>query len=240
MGAVIQAENNTYRVVLIKTIENEEIIYYRCVNLVTYQPIDIPAYRIFDAIVQGKIDIINTEIRHNKICIVNDDGYESVDDIIIIDEFDNEVPNLYEFCLHRGDKGAKIISRYSQNNIYSLSNYKIDSTYKLEWECEEGHKLRLSFATYYGIGCKCPICEAKKLNKALSFYLWCQITGNIGLLKSYDDAAELNNKDSKRIAWNSKKRVYFRVKDEICEGRLDRVIGGLDELPFGVINLTKY
>ena len=241
--SVINSDKNKYRVVMVKTVDNMEPVFYRVVNLSTYTTEDIPAYRILDEIVTKKKNIINIKSLNNKVYIVDDDGYESMDQVIVVDVLDKEVQDLHDWALSNGDIGSEIISRYdSKKNHYSLSNTRIDSTKKLGFTCDNGHTLFCEFSTYFSTGCSCPMCEAANDNKVLSLRYWCRLTHNFDILNYYDEAGELNDKDSRNIPWNSRKEVSFKYNDEVITARLDEVTSGNKKLAFKdlvVINLSK-
>ena len=239
---MVRSSKNKYKIVLIKTIENMEPIYYKLVDLGNYMTVDIPAYRFLDVIVNDKYNITNIKLNNNQVVIIDGDGYESTDEVILIDEFDTEIPNLYEFCLMHGEKGSDIINRYSvEFNSFSLSNYKIDSEEKLAWTCENNHTIYCSFATYFGVNGACPICEAKRQNSVVSLRYWCNLTNNQQLLRAYEDAGELNIKNARDIAFNSAKEVIFNIDGENIRKRLSDITVQGQELPFAVkvINLTR-
>ena len=205
---------DTWRIVLVKTIDNKEPIYYRIVNLKTYETEDVPAYRLLDEIIKNKKDIINLSCSNNAIVIINEDGYEDTTELLRIDEFDDEVPNLLYWSLSNNEIGSDIIKRFDlDKNAFSPSNYKINSSKKIAWTCEKGHTIYCGFPTYYSTKCSCPICEAEKSGKMLSFRTWARLTNNLELLKQYDEA-ENNKKYSSEIGWKQRNRVWFRKNDE--------------------------
>ena len=217
MGNIVTQDENLYRVVLVKTIDNTEPIYYRLVKLSDYSIEDIPAHRIMDEIVKGKV-IENIRCENNKLYIVNENGYDSVDDVILLDEFDKHRPNAYDWAMTKGTRGKQLIEHYSvSKNNRALSSYEIDSHTKLAWTCDEGHTIYSGLATYFGTGCKCPLCETKNNSNTMSLRYWCNITNHLDILRAYDGAGTDNNKDSEHRAWNSKKKVWFRGKNNEME-----------------------
>lgn len=239
---IINSDELTYKIVLIMTIDNKEPIYYRLVNLGNYHTEEIPAYRIFDEIVNKGKKIVNARIEHNKLVIVDEDGYDSTKDVIIIDIFDKEVDDIYSWALSNGSRGTEIIQRYDTNNRFSLSNASIGSKEKLAWTCDKGHTIYCGFATYFATNCDCPMCLANDSNGVLSLRYWSRLAKRTDILDRYEEAGMLNKMTSREIAWNSRKLVKFKNGDEIIEAKLDEVTNGDIELKFkgkSKINLTK-
>ena len=54
MKKVTNEDKNRWKIVLIKTIENREPIYYRVVNLYDYSIKTIPAYRILEDLIRHR------------------------------------------------------------------------------------------------------------------------------------------------------------------------------------------
>lgn len=79
------------KVILLKTIDNVQVVYYRVLNLDTFETMDIPAYRIMDEIVNNRLNIVNVTCTNNQLHIINEDGYNSIEDVITTDEFDSSV-----------------------------------------------------------------------------------------------------------------------------------------------------
>lgn len=237
-------EANNWKIVLIKTIENKEPIYYRVANLLTYEVEDIPAYRILDEVINKRKNIINLSCENNQIVVVNEDGYWSLDEVVNIDEFDTEIPDIMEFELRQGEE-SELLKRYdSDKNLFSPSNYKIDSTTKIAWTCDKEHTIKCSFPVFFSTKCKCPICEMEKQEKKLSLKYWANITDNLDILREYEDAS--SNKDfSDEISWNSKKKVSFNRNGEEVQEVLSNITVKKMEPPFSeknkkqLINLTK-
>jgi hypothetical protein len=214
MANIAKQDNNLYRVVLVKTIDNTEPIYYRLVKLSDYSIEDIPAYRIMDEIISKGKHIENIRCENNKLYILDDDNYVSTLGVVTLDEFDKRRPNAYDWAMGQGELGKKLIKSYSvEFNTRVLSSYEIDSHAKMAWTCSEGHTIWCGLPTFFGTGCKCPLCEAKNNKDTMSLKYWCNITNNREILKAYDGAGVENNKDSEHIAWNSRKKVKFRGSD---------------------------
>lgn len=209
--------NDAYKVVMIKMIEEVEPVYYRVVNLSNYETEDIPAYRLVDEIINNKRNIINVKCENNTIVIIDSDGYKSTKEVIIVDEFDTEVPDLYDWALsNSGELGNKIINTFDiDKNAFSMSNFKINSNKKIAWTCNKGHTIYCDFPTYFSTNCDCLIC---KNGKILSFDYWCKITNNESLLEYYDNAGDKNELYSTEIYWKSSKKVVF------SKGNLEQVI----------------
>ena len=243
-NTIINSDKNNYRIVLAKTIEMQEPIYYRIVDLSSYTTSEIPAYRLLDEIITNNKHIVNIRCENNKIYIIDEDGYDSAREVVLIDEFDTEIQDIYDFALSHGDIGSTIIKRYSaEKNRYSMSNYRVDSNEQLAWTCEAGHTIYSDFATYFGTKCNCPICDAQSNGKVMSLKYWARITHNNSIVESYDEACELNNKDSRHRAWNSRKIVTFKKGNQVIEERLCDITSGLKKLQFNEdkvhINLTR-
>ena len=81
MKAVTDKSNNIWKVIMIKTIDGVEPVYYRLVNLYTYDIVTIPAYRLLDEIINEKKNIINIKCTHNIPVIIDENGYISLDEI---------------------------------------------------------------------------------------------------------------------------------------------------------------
>lgn len=236
---IVNITNNKWKVVLIKTIEYIEPIYYRLANLDTLETIDVPAYRILDEIINNKRDIVNIECNNNKIVIVNEDGYVDNSEVIVIDDFDEEIPNIYDWTMDNKDIGTKIISRFSdEKNLLSPSNSKISSRKRLYWTCDKGHTIRAGFATYFSTGCKCPICELQKQGKAMSLQYWSTITHNEQIVDMYN-ASDKNSYCSNNIAWNSSRKVWFKRNDEEVQVSLSDITVKKLEIPFSKNNSAK-
>lgn len=230
--SITNINKNTWKVILIKTIEDKEPIYYRLVNLYDYREVDIPAYRILDELVNNKKDIINIRSKNNKVHIINEDGYESTSDIIVVDEFDKEIPNLFEWSLRNDFIGSEVISRFDvKKNIEAPSNIKLHTHSKIYWTCKNNHTIRCGVAAYIGMGCKCPICEMEKQGETPSLSYWAHLTDNTDILKEYDNAE--NNKElSKDIGWKARRKVWFRREEEEVQEYLNNITVKGMEVPF--------
>ena len=57
--------------ILLKTIDNVQVVYYRVLNLDTFETMDIPAYRIMDEIVNNGLNIVNVTCTNNQLHIIN-------------------------------------------------------------------------------------------------------------------------------------------------------------------------
>lgn len=244
MRKIIDGEHNKWKVVLVKTIENMEPMYYRIVNLYTYDIKVIPAYRIFDAVLNQGLNIINLKCENNKPILIDEDGYASTEGVIVIDLFDEEIPNIMDWCLQNNEMGNLIMSKYdSEKNTFSPSNYRIDSRDKIAWTCENKHTIRCGFPTFFSTKAKCPICELEANGETLSLAYWTNITGNRELLNMYDSSSE-NTDLSCKINYKAHKRVFFRdteTDEEIAESLYEITVEG-KELPFKnkrVVNLKR-
>lgn len=209
MKKIINEEQNKWKIVLVKTIDNVEPVYYRVVNLINYDIKTIPAYRIFDAVFNDGLNIINLKCENNKPVLIDDSGYASTDGIIVIDEFDDEVPNIWDWCLQNSGIGNHILNKYdSVKNPFSPENFRIDSTEKLAWTCKNGHTIRCGFPTYFSTSGRCPICELEERGETPSLAYWAKLTGNKEILNMYDAAS--NNTDlSSKINYRTPKMVWF-------------------------------
>lgn len=213
MKRIINEEQNKWKIVLVKTIDNIEPVYYRVANLVTYDIVTIPAYRIFDAVFNNGMNIINLKCENNKAVLIDESGYASTDGVIVIDEFDAEIPNIWDWCLQNGELGNIVLSSYnSEENAFSPENFRIDSDEKLAWTCKNGHTIRCGFPTYFSTLCKCPICEAEGNGEIPSLAYWAKVTGNKDTLSMYETATD-NMDLSTKISYKTTKKVWFRDKD---------------------------
>ena len=178
-------------------------------------------------------------MKNNNIYIIDEDGYESLNEIIVVDEFDKEPVTLLEWSLRNGEIGSAMLSKFDDiKNDFSPSNYRIKDNTKIAWTCEKGHTIRCGIATYFSTKCRCPICEMEELGETPSLKLWAQLTGNLDILKAYDLAD--NNLDSDEIKWRSTKEVSFKQDTTEIRMRLNKVTSTEMILPFNrVINLSK-
>lgn len=224
-------DNQAYKIVMIKMIEEVEPVYYRVVNLSNYETEDVPAYRLIDDIINHKRNIINVQCENNSIVIVNSEGYKSTDEIIIVDEFDNEIPNLYDWALSNNNGiGNKVISTFDvDKNGFSMSNFKVNSKKKIAWTCEKGHTVFCGFPTYFSTGCECFIC---KNGKTLSLDYWCKVTNNEKILEYYDNAGDKNELYSTDIYWKSTKEVVFSDRENEQTACLADITSGKVKLNF--------
>jgi len=239
MQKIRHIADNIWKIVLVKTIDDTEPIYYRLVNLKTYQTIDVPAYRILDEVINNKKVIKNLICKNNSISIVNDDGYECTDELIKIDEFDKEVPDLLEWSIQHGDLGVQILNRFdTDKNILSPSNISISSSRQIAWTCERGHTIYCEFSVYFSTKCNCPVCEAERNDAMLSLKTWACLTQNKDILNDYD-AAENNKIYSHDIGWKQRNKVWFRRNDEEVSECLYNVTVKNIEPPFSEKNRKK-
>lgn len=239
----IQDKNiKKWKVVLIKTIDDKEPIYYRLVNLYDYSVENIPAYRLLDEIINNKKDIINVKCKNNSVIIVDKDGYENVSEVIIVDEFDKEVINLYDWALSHDKMGYELLARFdSRKNTFSPSNFKVDSMDKIAWTCKNKHTIVCGFQAYLSNSCSCPICEMEKNGDTPSLSYWAHITDNLDILKEYDQAD--NNKEySTSISWKSRKKVFFKKDGEEVQACLYNITVKGQKPPYSnndAVNLSK-
>lgn len=207
---VINIDANDWLITFLKTVNNDHPVYYRLTNMRNYKTMEVAAHKLMDEIVNNKRNIRNIRCSSNKVIVVTEDGYDGTDEIIVVDEFDTDVQNIYEWALSHGDLGVQILSMYDNSlNLVAPSNIQIDSTKELAWKCSEGHNIFMDFATLVGLGCECPICKAKASNKVLSLKAWANLTNNEDLLEQYR-SCELNTSASSNLAYDSKKKVYWR------------------------------
>lgn len=205
-----------WRVIYVKTLESATPLYYRIINLHTLETRCVPAYRIFDEIINDKLEIENIRCNHNKIFIVNNSGYLGNEDIITTDEFENKCQSILDWSL-RDSNGFTVINSFdSSKNKKTPSKLGIDSEEKIYWHCSNNssHNFYCDFATYKSMEFKCPICQAKEIGKVLSFRYWCRWTNNDDIEKAYDDSYR-NKESAKKIQYLSKAKRWFRQGD--CE-----------------------
>lgn len=229
MKKVVNGEQNKWKIVLIKTIDNIEPIYYRAVNLLSYDIKTIPAYRIFDAVFNDGMNIINLKCENNKAVLIDENGYASTDGIIVIDEFDDEVPNIWDWCLSNSGIGNHILNRYdSFKNPFSPENFRINSEKKLAWTCKNNHTIRCGFPAYFSTLGKCPICDAEECGEIPSLAYWAKLTGNKEILSMYD--LSTNNTDlSSKINYRTTKKVWFtdtETNEEVLESLSSITVDG--------------
>ena len=241
MKKVTNEDKNRWKIVLIKTIENREPIYYRVVNLHDYSIKTIPAYRILDEVINNGLNIINLKCNDNKPRIIDEQGYESVEGIIIVDEFDNEIDNIFDWCIDNSGIGNHILSRFdSVKNAFSPENYKIDDIRKLFWTCKNNHTIHCGFPTFYSTNGVCPICEKETLGEIPSFEYWCLVTDNKELLEQYNIAPE-NVKKASEISYRTHKLVWFFNKEtgEKVQEFLDGITVKGNKVPFESNKVVK-
>lgn len=244
MKTIKNIDSNKWKVVMILTVDNKIPVYYRLVNLATYEIENIPAYRILDEIINKHLDIVNVKCENNALTILNDDEYESMEDVILIDIMDEEVPNLFDWALSN-DESGKILSRFDDTkNAFSPSNFRIDSSRKIAWTCKYGHTIHCGFPTFFGIKYKCPICKMKENDELPSLHYWAHITNNLDILDWYNSAEE-NLAYSTDIAWNEHKKVYFKKGNEVKKAFLNDItakgkkVGFSDEDNNSSVNLSR-
>lgn len=209
MGKLENKDESLYRVVLLKVIDSSAPVYYRLVRLSDYTTIDVSANKIMDEIFNG-VHIENMRCSNNLLYITDANGYDSTDEIIVIDEFDQKRPNAFDWSMMKGEKGRKLISMFStEKNKKSLGQYEIDCHSDIAWECPHGHLFYAGFSTMYGLGIKCPMCEAISFKKTMSLKYWARLTKNYDILQAYELGS--NERRSNNIAWNSKKEVEFLI-----------------------------
>lgn len=232
MSNVRDIPEDLWKIVLVKTIDGTEPIYYRLANLSTYQTQDVPAYRILDEVINNKKNIINLRCRNNLISIVDSNGYENTDELIQFDEFDDSIPTLLEWAMSQGELGTKILNRFdTEKNSIPPSNIKINSTEQIAWTCEKGHTIYCDFAVYFSIKFQCPMCKTQENNHMLSFRSWANFTKNQKLLQEYD-AAQNNKVYSSDIGWKQRNKVWFRRGDEEVSESLYNITVKNIEPPF--------
>lgn len=249
MGIKIEdGQDKLYKVVAMKVIDGEQAVYYRVLNLKTFELQDIPAFRILDDIVNGSKDIINIRSKCGIPMIVNSDDYESSDEVIITDLLDKEVLDIFEYALRKPSNNEDenellIMDAYnSELNTCSPSTFEIDSTEKLFWTCKKGHTVHTEFSVFHSLGCKCPICEIENTGRIPSLRYWAVMTDRMDILKYYDDAEE-NDRLSDTISYKSLKEVKFRYNDRVYTHKLIDVTQGKisigDEKHSNIINLGR-
>lgn len=229
-----------WKVVLIKTIEYKEPIYYRIANIETLEVEDIPAYRIIDEIINRKRNIVNLKCENNKIYTLDCDGYKGTNGIIVIDEFDNEIPSIFESWTRDPD-GNLLYERFDTNkNGFSPSSYKISTDKKISWTCENEHTIRCGYPTFYSIGRYCPFCIAEERGETISLKTWAYITDNLEILEMYNKSNK-NTVSADKISYKSRKEVYFERNEEEITEYLHKVTSEKIIPRFRtVVNLTKY
>jgi hypothetical protein len=229
MKRVINEEQNKWKIVLVKTIDNVEPIYYRVVNLHTYDIKTIPAYRIFDAVFNDGMNIINLKCENNKASIVDSMGYVSTDEVLVIDEFDTEVPNIYDWCLENSGIGDFIIGRFnSEKNTFSPESYAINSEEKIAWTCKNGHTIKCGFPSYVSTMGSCPICELEEKGETPSLAYWASLTDNKELLNMYERATD-NTDLSTKINYKTKKKIWLKdseTDEVVLESLYDITVDG--------------
>lgn len=214
MSTIVNSTIGKWKIVLIKTIDNTEPIYYRLANIETLETIDVPAYRILDEILNNKRNIVNIKSEYNQLIILDDNGYRSTEECIIVDEFDTEQYSIFDWSVSNREIGTELLSKFdTDRNNKTPSNISIESGEKFYWTCSKKHTLYCDFATYFSIGCKCPICEMKKMGKEPSLKYWCTLTNNEEILRKYESA--VNNKlYSFDISYKSRAMVFMKDTDE--------------------------
>lgn len=241
---IVNNDKDSWRITFIKTIDNAQVVFYRLVNLHTYITLDIPAYRIFDEIINNRMNIVNARCLNNQLIVQTNDGYDGTEDLIVVEEFDKDIQTIYEWSVRNQGMGGEMISRFdSTKNLCSPSTCKIDDTTRLAWTCERNHTIYMDFQTYVSLGCKCPICETKNENKVLSFKTWAKLTNNTDILEQFR-SCEMNKMGSSDIAYDSRKKVWWHkgnedVQMELCEATLKGKKPPFKENVRTVINLSR-
>lgn len=234
-------DKNKWKVVLVKTIDDRVPIYYRIVNLATYEIKHIPAYRIVDEIINKHIEIVNIKCENGIITILNDDDYEGMEDIIHIDEFDDEVDNLLDWAFRHED-GNTMLARFdSRLNAFSPSDYRIDSLEKIVWTCKKGHTIKCGFPSFFARKYSCPICKLEDNGETPSLHYWAHLTDNLDVLSWYDDAVQ-NLAYSTDIGWKERKKVWFSNGEEEVKAYLSDITNKGKRIGFmevESINLSK-
>lgn len=210
---IYNPDDYKWQIVLVKTIEHKEPIYYRLVNLLTLEQLTIPAFRILDILTGNGMKIINGKCLNNSLLVTDDDGYETYDDIITTDEFD-EVPTLFDWAVENNntsdDLGTSIINTFdsSKNNL-SPSGIKIDTPDRYYWTDKAGHSIYIDFATYLSMfkGYS-PILALEENGELASFEFWCYLTNNIEALAKYK-AATKNVTEASKISYRSNKQIWI-------------------------------
>ena len=212
----VKNEKNKWRIVLIKTIDNKVPIYYRVYNMNTCEVRNIAAHKIIDEIINNKMEIINIKVENGQIVTLDEDGYESTDKIILVDEFEDS-KSLFDYCLSYGryqldgdDLGTNALCSFDETkNEESPSDIKIDSHKKIYWTCRKGHTINCSIPTYFGMKCECPICKLEENGETPSLNYWAHLTNNLDILKQYESAFE-NLASSTDIGWRERRKVFFK------------------------------
>jgi hypothetical protein len=200
-----------------KTIDNKEPVYYRLVNMNTFDIQEIPAYKILDTIINNNMQIINAKCVNNKLMILDDEGYESTDEIIVIDEFDEYTPSIFDWAIRNEGLGSEIMKRFnSEKNKKSLGEYSIDSRERLIWTCKKGHTIHCGFPSYYSMKCECPMC----LKKTPSFRYWANMMNRLDLIEAYEKCSD-NELSTSEIAYNSKRKVRLLITNTDTEAEIE-------------------
>ena len=209
MAKIEKGNINEWKIVMVKLINGIEPIWYRIVNLYNFNIETIPAYCILDEVISKGLNIINLKCKNNTPVIIDNDGYESIDDVIIIDEFKDDIENIWDWCLRHGEIGNKILNSFdSSKNEESPSDFSIDADEKIYWTCDNKHTIYCGFPTYVSTDGECPICKLEEQGETPSLSYWANLTDNKELLKMYEESS-FNDEQSSKISYKSRKKVWL-------------------------------
>ena len=241
---IYNGDKNKWKVVLVKTLDGTEPIIYRLVNLATFEIVEVPAYRLLDDFVLNRGNIIvNIRFKHNKVVIIDENGYDNADECILVDFEDNDIESIYEWAISHGELGQEVINNFdAQKNNRSTRNIRINDKEKIVWTCGRGHSIKCGFATYYSLKAGCPICDAVRDGNRVSLKYWGDITDNKKIVR-YFDQSPYNDSYSSEIPFDSKSKIFFEGdNEEFSEMRLyDVTVKGIKpfEVKKEIVNLTR-
>lgn len=207
MGSMnlIRIPSGEYRVTMVKTVNALGPIAYRIANVSTLDSEDVAAPDVFDRIINDGWHIKNLRCEHGELKLVDDLGYYSADNVIVVDEF-QEAPSLYDFCLVN-EEYKYLLEDYSVSNSMSINSIKIDSKEKVRWVCDEGHQLYCDISTRVSLGTECVFCSSERENRMYSLDTWCHYTGNLDVKASFGMAS--NTSTAKDVIYKTHKKIIL-------------------------------
>lgn len=124
--------------------------------------------------------------------------------------------SLNDWCKENGERGAQILNEYSQENEFTADEITWNSSIKVNWICEKGHKWDqiVSWRTKEGVG-NCPVCRAAKSHEKLldnngTLLDWCKANKEWGerFISEWD--TEKNELTPSDVTVLSPKKVYWK------------------------------
>lgn len=189
MKQLLKIPIDLYKIVLVKTVRNSGVCYYRAVNLDSLDTHTITPSELIDRIINDRWVVTNLRSVGGVLEVLNDDGYRGLDNVVVVDEF-QETPSLLDYCNALAESSnfqKNIIQDFNViRNKKSPGKMPVDSLEKVYWTCKKGHSVYCDIATYIALGGECPICKHEEHGFDVSLYTWAKYTGNGDILLSYN------------------------------------------------------